>query len=434
MIKKGDKTMFQQFIKSKKNKCSEIFNPAIAYQLVVNLIGLYLIIQAAVSANLGLDMIWVYIFWVAFSTITELKPITMPNNDQLTISFAVHISALILFGAPTAILISTVANIITDIVGKRGPKKMLFNISQYAITIYFSWLIYHLFKVNTGPLHLKTDASAMILSCLTYVVINFFLVSTVISLSQGSRLLRQLTSDLKLELLHFATLVPVSLLIVILYDYEPLSIIILVLPLAMAHFSFENYMTLRTETKNTIEVLANIIDKRDTYTSEHSLRVAYYCGKIADEIGLPANEYETLITAARVHDLGKVSVPDNILLKAGRLIPEEETIMANHALVGFIILNNLKFYKSGALYVYYHHERYDGKGYPSGLAGEDIPLGARIMAVVDSYDAMTSDRTYRKALSQEHAVNELTENAGTQFDPKIVKVFIKILRKEMGVK
>ena len=76
--------MFQQFIKSKKNKCSEIFNPAIAYQLVVNLIGLYLIIQAAVSANLGLDMIWVYIFWVAFSTITELKPITMPNNDQLT--------------------------------------------------------------------------------------------------------------------------------------------------------------------------------------------------------------------------------------------------------------------------------------------------------------------------------------------------------------
>lgn len=434
MIKKGDKTMFQQFIKSKKNKCSEIFNPAIAYQLVVNLIGLYLIIQAAVSANLGLDMIWVYIFWVAFSTITELKPITMPNNDQLTISFAVHISALILFGAPTAILISTVANIITDIVGKRGPKKMLFNISQYAITIYFSWLIYHLFKVNTGPLHLKTDASAMILSCLTYVVINFFLVSTVISLSQGSRLLRQLTSDLKLELLHFATLVPVSLLIVILYDYEPLSIIILVLPLAMAHFSFENYMTLRTETKNTIEVLANIIDKRDTYTSEHSLRVAYYCGKIADEIGLPANEYETLITAARVHDLGKVSVPDNILLKAGRLIPEEETIMANHALVGFIILNNLKFYKSGALYVYYHHERYDGKGYPSGLAGEDIPLGARIMAVVDSYDAMTSDRTYRKALSQEHAINELTENAGTQFDPKIVKVFIKILRKEMGVK
>ena len=426
--------MFQQFIKSKKNKCSEIFNPAIAYQLVVNLIGLYLIIQAAVSANLGLDMIWVYIFWVAFSTITELKPITMPNNDQLTISFAVHISALILFGAPTAILISTVANIITDIVGKRGPKKMLFNISQYAITIYFSWLIYHLFKVNTGPLHLKTDASAMILSCLTYVVINFFLVSTVISLSQGSRLLRQLTSDLKLELLHFATLVPVSLLIVILYDYEPLSIIILVLPLAMAHFSFENYMTLRTETKNTIEVLANIIDKRDTYTSEHSLRVAYYCGKIADEIGLPANEYETLITAARVHDLGKVSVPDNILLKAGRLIPEEETIMANHALVGFIILNNLKFYKSGALYVYYHHERYDGKGYPSGLAGEDIPLGARIMAVVDSYDAMTSDRTYRKALSQEHAINELTENAGTQFDPKIVKVFIKILRKEMGVK
>lgn len=415
---------------SQKNKYRMTVKPALAYQLVIDCIGFFLIFQAVMTFQFQAEMLWVYIFWALFSTFTEMKPITMPNNDQLTISFAVHISALILFGAPTAILISTVANIITDTIGKRGLKKMLFNISQYAITIHLAWLVYDIFKWNTGPLHLKTDAPAMIFSCLIYVTVNFFLVSTVISLSQGTRLVRQLTSDIMLELIHFASLVPVSLLIVILYDYEPLSIIILLLPLAMAHFSFENYMNLRTETRNTIEALADIIDQRDSYTSEHSQRVARYCSKIADELGLLGNNYVNMITTARVHDLGKVSVPDSILLKAGHLTLEEQAIMAGHAQVGFKILSNLRFYKHSALYVYYHHERYDGKGYPKGLKGKNIPLGARILAVADSFDAMTSDRIYRKALSREHAIKELMDNAGTQFDPDIVQVFVNILQRE----
>ena len=104
--------------------------------------------------------------------------------------------------------------------------------------------------------------------------------------------------------------------------------------------------------------------------------------------------------------------------------------MAGHAQAGFKILSNLRFYKYGALYVQYHHERYDGKGYPKGLKGLDIPLGARILAVADSFDAMTSDRIYRKALSREHAVKELIDNAGTQFDPGIVNVFVNILQRE----
>ena len=412
------------------NKFKNTVNPASAYQLVIDCIGLFLIFQAVKTFQFQAEMLWIYIFWAVFSTLTEMKPITMPNNDQLTISFAVHISALILFGAPAAILISTVANILTDITGKRGLKKMFFNISQYAITIYLAWLVFHIFRWNTGPLHLKSDAPAMIISCLVYVLVNFFLVSTVISLSQGTRLVRQLTSDVMLELIHFASLVPVSLLIVILYDYEPVSIIILILPLAMAHLSFENYMNLRTETRNTIEALADIIDQRDSYTAEHSRRVAHYCSMIADELGLLGNNYETLVTIARVHDLGKVSVPDSILLKAGHLTPEEQSVMAGHAQAGFKILSNLRFYKYGALYVQYHHERYDGKGYPKGLKGLDIPLGARILAVADSFDAMTSDRIYRKALSREHAVKELIDNAGTQFDHGIVNVFVNILQGE----
>ncbi|TEB14157.1 Cyclic di-GMP phosphodiesterase response regulator RpfG [Pelotomaculum sp. FP] len=416
----------------KKHKYSGFINPAGIFQFIINLLGLYLIFKAALVWNT--DMLWVYIFWLLFSTATELKPISMPNNDQLTVSFAVHISALILFGVPIAILSSTVANIITDIIGRRGWKKMLFNVSQYAVTIYCSWFIYHLVRSGSGPLELKADFLAMVLSCLTYVVVNFLLVSTVISLSQGTRWLRQLTNDVKLEMIHFVTLVPVSLLIVILYNYEPLSIIILLLPLAMAHFSFDNYMTLRTETKNTIEVLADIIDKRDAYTAQHSYRVANYCEAIANKLKLNQSDYETLITAARVHDLGKISVPDSILLKNQRLQPEERNLIIDHAMIGFTILSNLRFYKSGAKFVFHHHERYDGTGYPHGLKGDQIPLGARIMAVADSYDAMTSDRPYRKAMSVEEALTEIINNSGTQFDPDIVEVFVQIVRNELGVK
>ncbi len=416
----------------KKHKYSGFINPAGIFQFIINLLGLYLIFKAALVWNT--DMLWIYIFWLLFSTATELKPISMPNNDQLTVSFAVHISALILFGVPIAILSSTVANIITDIIGRRSWKKMLFNVNQYAVTIYCSWFIYHLVRSGSGPLELKADFLAMVLSCLTYVVVNFLLVSTVISLSQGTRWLRQLTNDVKLEMIHFVTLVPVSLLIVILYNYEPLSIIILLLPLAMAHFSFDNYMTLRTETKNTIEVLADIIDKRDAYTAQHSYRVANYCEAIANKLKLNQSDYETLITAARVHDLGKISVPDSILLKNQRLQPEERNLIIDHAMIGFTILSNLRFYKSGAKFVFHHHERYDGTGYPHGLKGDQIPLGARIMAVADSYDAMTSDRPYRKAMSVEEALTEIINNSGTQFDPGIVEVFVQIVRNELGVK
>lgn len=422
--------MYFAVTKTKKNKYKSLLTPAVAYQLLIDAVGIYLIFT--VGHQWSINSFWTYLFWSLFSTATELKPITKPSNDQLTVSFAVHISALILYGAPMAILISTVANIIVDAIGRRGLKKMFFNVSQYAITIYLSWLVYHYLSPNTGVLQIRENFMAMLASCLTYVVVNYLLVSIIISLSLNKRWAQVVRKDVKLELLHFASLAPVSILIVILYSVEPLTILIVFLPLYVAHFSFENYINLRTETQRTIEVLADIIDKRDSYTSEHSLRVAYFCRKIAEELSLQPNEIETLDTAARVHDLGKISVPDSILLKNGRLTPAEREIILGHSQVGYDILNNLRFYKSGAKLVRYHHERCDGKGYPQGLSWESIPLGARILAVADAFDAMTSDRPYRKAMAREEAINELVKYSGTQFDPHVVKAFIRFLAKDQN--
>lgn len=419
----------------KNKKINEVNTPELIYRILIDIFGLCLIVY--VAPKLSMELIWIYVFWTIFSTATELRPVTISYGDQLTVSFAVHISALFLFGLPAAILISTISNIIVDAVGRRGSKKLLFNFSQYAISIYAAYIGYHYLLPDNiehlslvNHINLKEYFLAMFLSCLIYVIVNYTLVSTVVSLENKTKLLRELTRDVKLELLHFASLVPVSLLIVILYITEPLSILIVILPLAMAHFSFENYIVLRTETKRTIEVLADIIDKRDSYTFEHSLRVANYCRKIAEELNLQPAEVETLDTAARVHDLGKISVPDAILLKNGRLTPAEREIILSHSQVGYDILNNLRFYKSGAKLVRYHHEMYDGNGYPQGLRFDSIPIGARILAVADAFDAMTSNRPYRKAMTRQEAINELDRCSGTQFDPHIVKALIRYITRD----
>ncbi len=419
----------------KNKEINEIRTPELIYHIVIVVFGLCLIVY--VAPELSMELIWVYILWIIFSTATELKPVTISSVDQLTVSFAVHISALFLFGLPAAILISTISNIIVDAAGRRGLKKLLFNFSQYALSIYAAWIGYHYLLPGSiehlslvTHINLKEYFPAMFLSCLIYVIVNYTLVSIVVSLHYKTKLLRELTRDVKLELLHFASLVPVSLLIVILYITEPLTILIVILPLAMAHFSFENYIVLRTETKRTIEVLADIIDKRDSYTSEHSIRVANYCRKIAEQLNLQPSEVETLDTASRVHDLGKISVPDSILLKNGCLTPAEREIILSHSQVGYDILNNLRFYKSGAKLVRCHHEMYDGNGYPQGLRSNSIPIGARILAVADAFDAMTSDRPYRRAMAREEAVKELVRCSGTQFDPHIVKAFIKVISKD----
>ena len=410
------------------NHKKSITFPSFAYQITVGIVGAYLIYL--VAPEWSMNLLPLYIVWGGFSTAAELKPVTMPNEDQLTVSFAVHIAALILFGSATAILISTISNVIVDALGKRGIKKMVFNVSQYAITIYLSAMVYQYFAADLGHLNLHQNILAMLLSCLTYVIINYVIVSIIVSITQEARFIKVLTRDVKLELLHFCSLVPVSILIVILYSVEPWSVLIVLLPLGVAQYSFENYITLRTQTKTTFEVLADIVDKRDAYTAEHSLRVAEFCNKISEELFISHDQKEALVTAAKVHDLGKIAIPDEILLKKGRLDDSEMEVMKSHALMGYKIINNLRFYRYCANLVLYHHERFDGKGYPYGIRGDKIPLGARILAVADSYDAMTTDRPYRKALPDHVALEELRKCSGSQFDPAVVDAFMKVKQRE----
>ena len=182
--------------------------------------------------------------------------------------------------------------------------------------------------------------------------------------------------------------------------------------------------------EESLNVFTRFVDAKDTYTNGHSQRVALYSRMIAEKMGLSEEECRHIFYVALMHDCGKVAIPDAILKKPDRLTDEEYEIIKTHTAKGAEMLNNfhsLKDIKEGALY---HHERYDGKGYPMGKKGEDTPLIGRIICVADSFDAMNSRRCYRNKLSREKIIFELQSNKGKQFDPKVVDRFLELIQEE----
>ncbi|MEX2159987.1 MAG: HD-GYP domain-containing protein [Dehalococcoidia bacterium] len=184
-----------------------------------------------------------------------------------------------------------------------------------------------------------------------------------------------------------------------------------------------------TETYDgTLEALVSALDARDRETKGHSFRVASYVLSMARTLGVPegTHEWTDMYRGALLHDVGKIGVPDSILHKPGPLTPEEWDSMKRHPDIGHDMLREISFLSGAASIVHAHHERFDGKGYPRGMAGDEIPIGARIFTIADAFDAMTSDRPYRKALKPEMAREEIVRHSGTQFDPQAVQAFLLV--------
>ena len=181
-------------------------------------------------------------------------------------------------------------------------------------------------------------------------------------------------------------------------------------------------------TLQTVSTVAHALDAKDGYTQGHSTRVSIYAMTLARELGLSEEEVENIRNVALLHDIGKIGIPDFILNKPGKLTEDEYNMMKQHPSVGGEILKDIDTIPGIEIGARYHHERYGGGGYPEGLQGENIPYIARIIAVADAYDAMTSNRVYRKHLSDEDVISELERCAGTQFDPYIAQVAVRMLK------
>ena len=177
-----------------------------------------------------------------------------------------------------------------------------------------------------------------------------------------------------------------------------------------------------------METFIGFIDAKDSYTNGHSRRVAIYTKLIAKEMGFTGEDLDKIYYIALLHDCGKIGIPDNILGKPGKLTNEEFEIIKSHTTRGGEILSNFKSLENAGEGALYHHERYDGKGYPKGLKGEEIPLIARMICAADSYDAMNTSRVYREKLSKDYIISEFENHKGTQFDPKIADIMLSLIK------
>jgi HD-GYP domain-containing protein (c-di-GMP phosphodiesterase class II) len=188
----------------------------------------------------------------------------------------------------------------------------------------------------------------------------------------------------------------------------------------------------RSLLKSVICAFNQLLDLRDLNTGVHSTRLAEWAIRVAKKLGIAESDFYQLEVAALLHDIGKIGIPDAILKKEGRLTDEERALMNKHPDYSWSILRMFPGLDKASLYALHHHENYDGSGYPGGLKGNEIPIGSRIVSVIDAYDAMISNRCYRKGLSHEEAVRRLAAAAGAQFDPVVVQAFVEIAAQEVA--
>jgi putative nucleotidyltransferase with HDIG domain len=267
-----------------------------------------------------------------------------------------------------------------------------------------------------------------ILVILIGVIINTSIISAFISISNELEFVDTWISNIKgfsPSALAVGTIGIIIALAYIGYGYG--AVILFFGPLLLARYSFKLYIEMRNLYLSTIQALNKTVEAKDPYTSGHANRVEKFAVELAKAYHLPFESIQNLKTASILHDIGKIGIHDEILNKASRLTQEEYQEIMRHPAIGAEIISKVNFLSDITTIVKHHHERYDGKGYPDGLSGEDIPIEAAILTIADSYDAMTSDRPYRTAMTPEEALSELQKNAGTQFHPDLVKVFVSII-------
>jgi HD-GYP domain-containing protein (c-di-GMP phosphodiesterase class II) len=361
--------------------------------------------------------------------IAEVLEVSFPQGGQ---TFAVSVSAAFCFAAGLTAgpllggLVGALAYAVDGIIARRQPIKTVVNSAGMGLsTIVSGALYFELAEPGQSTIGNYQNLLAAVLAAAVYTLINTGSLALIVAPVMGVspvEMWRINTAGLHVELLTVATL---GSLIPVLINENPLSIVLLVVPLMLGpQRAFKGIKQAHHETRVAMEGLANALERRDAYTYRHSIRVTEHVRTILGTMPqIPRLTAEAIIAAAQVHDLGKVGSRDGSLKKPGELSAEERQEIEQHAAIGADIVGRLEAYKQSVDTIRHHHERWDGSGYPDGLEGERIPLGARIISVADAFDAMTSDRVYRAALPVDMAFAELAKGRGTQFDPQIVDLF-----------
>jgi putative nucleotidyltransferase with HDIG domain len=399
-----------------------------------------------------------FLLFVGLAAISEFGTVHLFRNSRNAISFsaAIAIACVPLFGPFASALIYATSGLMTALTGllvnreyKVGNRvswwrRCAFNTGMYVISISFAGQMYLITGGTIGNVAQWGNIFPLFVAGVSEFLVNFALLLGVIILQTGQHPSYIWRRDFQW---HAPTAIVSSTigsgLIALTYETFNISIAcaVLLLIALLSYFSSRFYVSNMKDTVNELEranlrleqsqvgllkTIGDIIDAFDAYTFGHSAQVADYAEAIAEKMKLPMKEKELIVKAALVHDIGKIGVMDAIIGKQGPLTDEEYQLVKQHPDIGAKILQRMEGFEALVPLVRHHHERWNGSGYPLGLKGEEIPLGARILAVADSVDAMFSDRPYRSSPSYDQVMKELIRCMGTQFDPMVIQVFFAV--------
>lgn len=391
------------------------------------------------------------------------------GRGRVSTSAVLILAGGILFGLAGALLIAPVVPLAAWIRNRGFLHRALFDLGNITLSGALAASVYSRLAVEISAPEIAVLVVSAGVASLAYYVVNVGLTSVVIGLSERESPLEVWREKFSWLLLHYAVFGLLAVLIVLAYRALGITGLLalfvppMMMPYVMKQYTertqanvaevkrvndqlvaahqevvaahqevLNTYNEMRATYDATLVALSTALDSRDTETVGHSQRVVSYVSAIAGQLGLIDDELPGLLNGALLHDVGKIGVPDAILRKQGPLTMDEWAIMRRHPEDGYRMLRHIGFLSNALPVVLHHHERYDGTGYPDGLTGEEIPLAARIFAVADAFDAMTSQRPYRRAHSVESARLELRRCSGTQFDPEVVDAFVRVDVRELA--
>ena len=424
------------------------------YIAAVTATGALLLVLGSVGVRTDQIDPVMFLLIFALAGIAQRNPVTLFRSSAISVGFAVKIAAYVLFGTPVALWTTIVVVAVNAYTPKPKPaRKVLFNFGQLTISTYVASMTYQLAGGLVPPGGFVPTMLAVAVSAAAYFLVNSLLTAGVITLTSESRFFDVWAQNFAwMPLNYVATAVNGAALALAYESLGIVGVIVFVLPLMVAWYSFKLYMMKSTQLRernrellsmneslqrtserleashvSVIAALLGSLAAKDRYTQGHSAATMQHALAVAKALGLGPDEIAAVNLGALFHDIGKIGIPEQILRKPSALSEEEWAEMKTHPIIGANLIAEVPNLERIRPIVLAHHERYDGSGYPHGLKGDEIPLAAQIIAVADTYEAMTSTRPYRAALSHEQAIGELRRVSGTQLNPVVVDAFVRQL-------
>jgi putative nucleotidyltransferase with HDIG domain len=426
--------------------------------VVVSGTAIFILNSLSVRPAASLDPV-MFVFLLTLAGIAQRNPVRLFRSSAVSVAFAVKIAAYVLFGVNVALWATLVTVGVNAVTPTPKPlRKVLFNFGQVTLATYAAAMTYRIVGGEVPPGAVVPTIVAVAFSGAVYFLGSSLMTALVIAMTSEATFVDTWNKNFSwMPVNYIATAINGAALALAYQSMGLFGALVFVLPLGIAWYSFKLYMSKSSEVRarvselqvtnatlertnqrleeshlSVIGALLGSLEAKDRTTEGHSAATMFHAVAVARKLGLGPDEIAAVQLGALFHDIGKIGIPDGILRKPATLSDEEWIEMRLHPLIGANLLAHVPNLERVRPIVLAHHERYDGSGYPNGLSGNQIPLAAQIIAVADTYEAMTSTRPYRAAVSRERALAELRAVSGKQLNPMVVEVFIGVLEEGAG--